>query len=73
MYEARNENCTLRVLVRKPKGKKPGRKWDNIKSLLITDENLWTGETWLRTGNTEGHTKYSNEFTDPVTRGEVLD
>jgi len=52
---------------------RPGRKWDNIKSLLKTDEKLWTGHTWLRKGNTEGDPKYSNEITDPVTSGEVLD
>jgi hypothetical protein len=46
-----------RVLVRRPTGKRPlvrpGRKWDNIQFLLKTGEKLWTGQTWLRTGNTE--------------------
>jgi hypothetical protein len=56
------------VLVRRPTGKRPlvrpGRKWDNIKYLLKTGEKLWTGQTWLRKGNTEGHPKYSNELQD---------
>jgi len=66
-----------RVLVRRPTTKgplvRPGRKWDNIKSLLKTGEKLWTGQTCLRTGNIEGHPKYSNEITGPITRSEVLD
>jgi hypothetical protein len=66
-----------RLLVRRPTGKRPlvrsGRKWDNVKSLLKTGEKLWTGQTWLRTGNTEGHPKYSNEITGPIRSGEVLD
>ena len=66
-----------KVLVRRPTGKRPlvrpGRKWDNIKYLLKTGEKFWTGQTWLRTGNNEGHPKYSNEITGPITSGEVLD
>jgi hypothetical protein len=65
------------VLVRKTNGKRtlvrPGRKWDNIKYLPKRNEKLWTGQMWLRRGNTEGHPKYSNEITGPETIGEVLD
>jgi len=66
-----------RVLVRRPTAKRPlvrpGRKWDNIKSLFKTGEKLWTGQAWLITGNIEGHPKYSNEITGPITSSEVLD
>jgi len=77
MYEARNENCTPQGFSQRPTANRPlvrpGRKWDNIESLLKTGETLWTGQTWLRTSNIEGHPKYSNEITNPVTSSEVLD
>jgi len=58
-YSAYGERRGLyRVLVRKPEGKRPRRRWeDNIKMDLqeVGCGGVWTRSSWLRMGTGGGH------------------